>query len=100
MRPLPDVPSDPALEPRLELVPEVEEAEETEAEEAEDTAEAEEPEDGDEDAKPAVRSGRHSRCCGGVTLHVTDARRFAGDDLADHPRIAAPARRELADQRF
>jgi len=30
MRPLPDVPSDPALEPRLELVPDVEEAEETE----------------------------------------------------------------------
>src|SRR6266516_4316336 len=56
MRPLPGVPSDPALEPRLELVPEVEEAEETEAEEAEDTAEAEEPEDGDEDAKPAVKA--------------------------------------------
>jgi RNA polymerase primary sigma factor len=58
MRPLPDVPSDPALEPRLELVPEVEEAEETEAEEVEDTAEAEEPEDGDEDedAKPAVKA--------------------------------------------
>jgi RNA polymerase primary sigma factor len=56
MRPLPDVPSDPALEPRLELVPEVEEAEETEAEEAEDTAEAEEPEDGDEDAKPAAKA--------------------------------------------
>jgi RNA polymerase primary sigma factor len=57
MRPLPDVPSDPALEPRLELVPEVEEAEETEAEEAEaeDTAEAEETEDGDEDAKPAAK---------------------------------------------
>ena len=49
MRPLPDVPSDPAVEPRLELVPEVEEVEEAEAEEAEeaeDTAEAEEPEDG------------------------------------------------------
>ena len=58
MRPLPDVPSDPALEPRLELVPEVEEAEETEAEEAEaeDTAEAEETEDGDEDAKPAAKA--------------------------------------------
>jgi RNA polymerase primary sigma factor len=56
MRPLPDVPSDPALEPRLELVPEVEEAEEIEAEEAEDTAEAEEPEDEDEDAKPAAKA--------------------------------------------
>jgi RNA polymerase primary sigma factor len=56
MRPLPDVPSDPALEPRLELVPEVEEADEIEAEEAEDTAEAEEPEDEDEDAKPAAKA--------------------------------------------
>jgi RNA polymerase primary sigma factor len=56
MRPLPDVPSDPALEPRLELVPEVEDAEETEAEEAADTAEDEEPEDGDEDAKPAAKA--------------------------------------------
>ncbi len=55
MRPLPDVPSDPAVEPRLELVPEVEEAEETEAEEAEDGAEAEETEDGEEDPKPAAK---------------------------------------------
>jgi RNA polymerase primary sigma factor len=56
MRPLPDVPSDSALEPRLELVPEVEEAEEAEAEEAEETAEAEETEDGDDDAKPAAEA--------------------------------------------
>src|SRR5213076_2816712 len=57
MRPLPDLPSDPALEPRLELVPDVEEAEETEAEESEDTAgEVEEPEDGDEDIPPAARA--------------------------------------------
>jgi RNA polymerase primary sigma factor len=57
MRPLPDVPTDPALEPRLELVPEVEEAEEAEeTEEAEDAAEAEEPEDGEEDAKPAAKA--------------------------------------------
>src|SRR6266481_6204474 len=34
MRPLPDVPSDPALEPRLELVPDVDEVEETEGDEA------------------------------------------------------------------
>src|SRR6266446_1635852 len=59
MRPLPDVPSDPALEPRLELVPdvdEVEETEETEVDEAEDAPEAEEPEDGDEDAPPAAKA--------------------------------------------
>jgi len=47
MRPLPDVPSDPAVEPRLELVPE-----EPEAEEAEET---EEEEDGDEAAPVAVK---------------------------------------------
>jgi RNA polymerase primary sigma factor len=55
MRPLPDVPSDPAVEPRLELVPEVEEAEETEVEEAEDAAETEEPDDGEDDAPPAAK---------------------------------------------
>ena len=56
MRPLPDVPPDPTVEPRLELVPEVEEVEETEAEEAEDAAEAEEAEDGEEEAKPAAKA--------------------------------------------
>ncbi|MDX6407792.1 MAG: polymerase primary sigma factor [Gaiellaceae bacterium] len=58
MRPLPDMPTDPALElePRLELVPEVEEVEETDVEEAEDTAEAEDPEDADDDAAPAAKA--------------------------------------------
>ena len=58
MRPLPDVPSDPALEPRLELVPDVEEAEETEAEEAEaeEPTEAGEPDDGEEDVPPAAKA--------------------------------------------
>jgi len=57
MRPLPDLPSDPAVEPRLELVPDVEEAEETEVEESEDAAgEVEQPEDGDEDIPPAARA--------------------------------------------
>ncbi|MGZ4361018.1 MAG: sigma-70 family RNA polymerase sigma factor [Gaiellaceae bacterium] len=60
MRPLPEVPSDPALEPRLELVPEVddaeaEEAEETEEETGEET-EAAETEDGEEDAAPAAKA--------------------------------------------
>jgi RNA polymerase primary sigma factor len=49
MRPLPDVPSDPAVEPRLELVPEVEDGEETEAEEAAEAEEVEETEDDGED---------------------------------------------------
>ena len=52
MRPLPDVPSDPAVEPRLELVPDAEEVEEPEAEEAE---EAEEQESEDEEAPVAVK---------------------------------------------
>jgi RNA polymerase primary sigma factor len=58
MRPLPDVPSDPALEPRLELVPDVEEAEEAEAEEAEaeEPTEAGEPDDGEEDVPPAAKA--------------------------------------------
>src|SRR5205814_1982646 len=50
MRPLPDVPSDPAVEPRLELVPEVEDVEEPEEEEAEEA------EDGEEDAPVAVKA--------------------------------------------
>jgi RNA polymerase primary sigma factor len=56
MRPLPDVPTDPTLEPRLELVAEVEEAEETEAEDTDEAAETEEAEDGDEEAKPAPKA--------------------------------------------
>jgi RNA polymerase primary sigma factor len=50
MRPLPDVPSDPAVEPRLELVPEVEDVEEAE------TEEAEEAEDGEDDTPVAVKA--------------------------------------------
>ena len=46
MRPLPDVPSDPAVEPRLELVPEADDAEETE-----ETDEVEEVEETDEDGE-------------------------------------------------
>jgi RNA polymerase primary sigma factor len=53
MRPLPDVPSDPTVEPRLELVGDVEEAEETdEAVEAE----AEEQEDEEEDVPAPARA--------------------------------------------
>ena len=55
MRPLPEVPSDPALEPRLELVPEVDDAEAEEAEETEDGEEDAETEDG-EDAAPAAKA--------------------------------------------
>ena len=53
MRPLPDLPSDPALEPRLELVPEVEDAEETDVEEVE---QAEETEEGEDETPVAVKA--------------------------------------------
>ena len=53
MRPLPNVPSDPAVEPRLELV--AEEAEAEEPEEAEET-EVEEAEDGEENVPVAVKA--------------------------------------------
>src|SRR5262245_45368240 len=55
MRPLPDVPSDPAVEPRLELVPEVEDAEEPEAEETEEAEEADDGEGEEDDAPAAVK---------------------------------------------
>src|SRR4029077_20988092 len=56
MRPLPEVPSDPALEPRLELVSEVDDAEAEESEETEEETEAAETEDGEEDAPPAAKA--------------------------------------------
>jgi RNA polymerase primary sigma factor len=56
MRPLPDLPPNPAVEPLLELVPDVEEAEETEVEETEDAAEVEEPDDGEDEAPPAAKA--------------------------------------------
>jgi RNA polymerase primary sigma factor len=58
MRPLPDVPSDPAVEPRLELVPDVEDAEAETDEAVEAEAEEEEHEDGDgeEEAPAAARA--------------------------------------------
>jgi RNA polymerase primary sigma factor len=51
MRPLPDVPSDPAVEPRLELV-----AEEAEADEPEEAEEAETEETDDDEAPVAVKA--------------------------------------------
>jgi RNA polymerase primary sigma factor len=53
-RPLPELSSDSVVEPRLELLPDVEDAEETaEAEDAEETEEQEDQEEGEE-AKPAA----------------------------------------------
>src|SRR5437773_1376059 len=58
MRPLPDVPSDPAVEPRLGLVHDVEEAEAVETDEAAEEVEADEHEDadGEEEAPAAARA--------------------------------------------
>src|SRR3954466_16256921 len=56
MRPLPEGPSAPALEPRLELVPEVEDAEAEEAEETEEETEAAESADGEEEAAPTAKA--------------------------------------------
>jgi RNA polymerase primary sigma factor len=55
-RPLPELPSDSAIEPRLELLPDVQDTEETaEAEEAEEAEEQEDSEDGEGD-KPAAKA--------------------------------------------
>src|SRR5438552_3232643 len=55
MRPLPDAPTDPAVEPRLELVHEVEDAEVVETDEAVE-AEADEQEDGEGETPIPVRA--------------------------------------------
>src|ERR671930_1640780 len=57
MRPLPDVPSDPAVEPRLELVPEADNAEETEeADEVEEGEETDEDVEDEGDTPVAVKA--------------------------------------------
>jgi RNA polymerase primary sigma factor len=87
MRPLPDVPSDPAVEPRLELVPEVEEAEETEVEEAEDAAETEEPDDGEDDPPPAAK----------IKVEATqDPLKLYVRAIGDGPLLTPAEERELA----
>jgi len=82
MRPLPDVPSDSAVEPRLELVPEVEDAEETEVEEAD---EAEEADDG-EDNTPAVK----------VEPATQDPLKLYVRAIGDGPLLTPAEERELA----
>ena len=99
MRPLPDVPSDPAVEPHLELVPDVEEAETVEAEdvveaetvEAEDVVEAETEEeeheeaDGQEDA-PAVSRAEPTQ----------DPLKLYVRAIGDGPLLTPAEERELA----
>ena len=83
MRPLPDVPSDPALEPRLELVAEAEEPEEPETEEPE-TEEADDDEGGDE-APAAVKAEA-----------TQDPLKLYVRAIGDGPLLTAAEERELA----
>ena len=85
MRPLPEVPSDPALEPRLELVPEVDDAEAEEAEETEEETEAAETEDGEEDAAPAAKAEA-----------TQDPLKLYVRAIGDGPLLTAAEERELA----
>src|SRR6478752_6689169 len=85
MRPLPEVPSDPALEPRLELVPEVDDAEAEDAEETEEETEAAETEDGEEDAAPAAKPEA-----------TQDPLKLYVRAIGDGPLLTAAGERELA----
>ncbi len=79
MRPLPDLPSDPTLEPRLELVGEVEDVEEAEEEEVEESN------DGEVDRPVAVK------------LETTqDPLKLYVRAIGDGPLLTPPEERELA----
>src|SRR5213075_2839305 len=75
MRPLPDVPSDPAVEPRLELVPE----------EAEEAEEVEETEDGDDETPVAVKAEA-----------TQDPLKLYVRQIGDGPLLTPAEERELA----
>jgi RNA polymerase primary sigma factor len=85
MRPLPDVPSDPAAEPRLELVPDVEEAEETEVAEP---AEAEETDDGGDEEDETPAAARAEATQDPLKLYVRA--------IGDGPLLTPAEERELA----
>src|SRR5262249_60455312 len=86
MRPLPDVPSDPAVEPRLGLVADEPEAEEAEAEN----------EEGEEEEADAPDARRAETTQDPLKLYV----RAIGDGplLAPSEQRALPRRREEGDQ--
>src|SRR5207248_3849949 len=87
MRPLPDVPSDPAVEPRLELVPDTEDAEETEADEADEAEEEDiEAEDGAEDDAPVAVKAEPTQ----------DPLKLYVRAIGDGPLLTPPEERELA----
>jgi RNA polymerase primary sigma factor len=85
MRPLPDVPSDSAAEPRLELVPDVDEAEETEVAEP---AEAEEADDGGDEEDETPAAARAEATQDPLKLYVRA--------IGDGPLLTPAEERELA----
>jgi RNA polymerase primary sigma factor len=92
MRPLPDLPSDSAPEPKLELVHDAEEVDETDAEteteETEETEEAEEQEDGDDDTPPAAAKAKAEATQDPLKLYVRA--------IGDGPLLTPAEERELA----
>jgi RNA polymerase primary sigma factor len=82
MRPLPDLPSDPAVEPRLELV-----ADEVEVEDAEEVEAEEESDEADEDESPvAVKAPEATQ----------DPLKLYVRAIGDGPLLTAAEERELA----
>ena len=87
MRPLPDVPSDPAVEPRLELVQDVEEAEAVETDEAAEEVEADEHDDADgEEETPAAARAEATQ----------DPLKLYVRAIGDGPLLTPAEERELA----
>ena len=87
MRPLPDVPSDPAVEPRLELVHDVEEAEAVETDEAAEEVEADEHDDADgEEETPAAARAEATQ----------DPLKLYVRAIGDGPLLTPAEERELA----
>jgi RNA polymerase primary sigma factor len=85
MRPLPDVPSDPAAEPKLELVHDAEEAEETETAEAEEAEETDEQDD-EEEGPPAAAKAEPTQ----------DPLKLYVRAIGDGPLLTPAEERELA----
>ena len=85
-RPLPDLPADSAVEPRLELLPDPEDVEETDEEAEEEAEEQEEAEDGDQEKKPAA-----------VKVEATqDPLKLYVRAIGDGPLLTVTEERELA----
>jgi RNA polymerase primary sigma factor len=87
MRPLPDLPSDPAAEPRLELITDVDDAEEAETEDAEPAAEeATEADEPDEDDPPPAAKAEATQ----------DPLKLYVRAIGDGPLLTPAEERELA----